>query len=232
MYFFTGVGNTTRIIDVSKVSAALGTRVCSALIGIHTFTGCDSTSAFHGKGKRKTFSLACQKEEYLTGFSKLGSSFEFDQSTFNTLGKYVCHLYGQSSAKNVNEARYKSFCMASSALPELSIPPTSDALFQHCRRANYQAAIMKHCLTGKMCAPSPIGSGWHIEDGELAVTWMTTNPAPDSVLQVVHCSCKTTKCETERCSCMSAGHVLHRFMSVPRMQKCFKRNRGQICLGR
>ena len=36
------------------------------------------------------------------------------------------------------------------------------------------------------------------------MTWMTTNPAPDSVLQVVHCSCKTSKCETERCSCMSA----------------------------
>ena len=63
---------------------------------------------------------------------------------------------------------------------------------------------MRHSLTGKMCAPSPIGNGWHIEDGELAVTWMTKNPAPDSVLQVVHCSCKTTKWETERCSCVSA----------------------------
>lgn len=63
LYFFTGVGNKTRIIDLAKVSSALGTTVCLALIGIHTFSGCDSTSAFYGKGKRKAFSVACEKEE-------------------------------------------------------------------------------------------------------------------------------------------------------------------------
>ena len=114
-----GVGNRTRIIYLVKVSTALGNGVCLALIGIHTFSGCDSTSAFHGKGKRKTFSVACEKEEYLSAFTHLGSSFEFDQSTFDVLSKYVCHLYGQSSAENVNDARYRAFCMASSAFPEL-----------------------------------------------------------------------------------------------------------------
>lgn len=159
LYFFTGVGNRTRIIDLAKVSSALGTSVCSALIGIHTFSGCDSTSAFYSKGKRKTFSVACEKEQYLTAFTNLGSSFNLDQSTFELLCKYVCHLYGQSSAENVNDARYKAFCMASSALPELSMLLTSDALYQHCKRANYQAAIMRHSLKGKMCAPSPVGNG-------------------------------------------------------------------------
>ncbi|XP_061883497.1 uncharacterized protein LOC133634864 [Entelurus aequoreus] len=190
---------------VEKYTRVGGKRQRDQLTQAETVSaGCDSTSAFHGKGKRKTFSLACQKDEYLTAFSNLGSSFNLDQSTFKTLSKYVCHLYGQASAKDVNDARYKAFCMASSALPELSIPPTSDALHQHCKRANYQAAVMRHSLTGMMCAPSPIGNGWYIEDGELTVRWMTRNPAPDSVLQVVHCGCKTSKCETERCSCMSA----------------------------
>ena len=203
LYFFTGVGNRTRIIDIAKVSSALGTNVCSALIGIHTFSGCNSTSAFHGKGKQKTFSVACEKE-YLTAFTELGSSFTLDQSTFDGLSRYVCHLYGQPSARSVNDARYRAFCMASSALPELSMPPTSDALYQHCKRANYQAAIMRHSLQAVMCAPTPVGNGWHVEDGELTVTWMTRNPAPDSVLQVVHCGCKLGKCETGRCSCLSA----------------------------
>lgn len=45
LYFFTGAGNRTRIIDLAKVSTALGNSVCLALIGIHTFSGCDSTSA-------------------------------------------------------------------------------------------------------------------------------------------------------------------------------------------
>lgn len=80
-YFFTGVGNRTKITDLAKVSSALGTSVCSALIGIHTFSGCDSTSAFYGKGKRKT-------KQYLTAFTNLGSSFNLDQSTFELLCKY------------------------------------------------------------------------------------------------------------------------------------------------
>ena len=42
---------------------------------------------------------------------------------------------------------------------------------------------MRHSLKAIMSAPSPVGNGWHLEDGDLAVTWMTRNPAPDSVLQ-------------------------------------------------
>ena len=71
LYFFTGVGNRTRIIDLAKVSTVLGNSVCLALIGIHTFLGCDSTSAFHGRGKRNMFSVACEKEEYLSAFTPL-----------------------------------------------------------------------------------------------------------------------------------------------------------------
>ena len=48
------------------------------------------------------------------------------------------------------------------------------------------------------------GYGWQIEDGTLQVTWMTRNSAPDSVLHVIHCGCKSA-CETGRCSCFSAG---------------------------
>ena len=63
--------------------------------------------------------------------------------------------------------------------------------------SNYSALIGIHTFSG---CDSTIGNGWHIEDGELTVTVMTTNPAPESVLQLVHCSCKTSKRETERCS--------------------------------
>ncbi|XP_056285293.1 uncharacterized protein LOC130203290 isoform X2 [Pseudoliparis swirei] len=64
---------TLSTIDITKVSSALGTSVCSALIGIHTFSGCDSTSAFYGKGKKKKFSVACEKGEYLKAFKSLGT---------------------------------------------------------------------------------------------------------------------------------------------------------------
>ena len=142
---------------------------------------------------------------YLKTFTDLGSDFNLDQSTFALLCKYVCHLYDQPATENINEARYKAFCMASSALPDLSIPPTSDALLQHCKRANYQAKIMRSCVKQKIGAPSPTEHGWHLEDGQLHVTWMTRNPAPDSVLHVIHCGCRGSACETNRCSCFTAG---------------------------
>lgn len=81
LYFLTGVGNKIKIIDLAKVSSALGATVCLALTGIHTFSGCDSKSAFYGKGKRKAFSVACEKEEYLNAFTNLCSSFKMDQSS-------------------------------------------------------------------------------------------------------------------------------------------------------
>lgn len=58
LYFHTGVTNI-KITDFTKMTAA----VCSALIAIHTFSSCDSTSAFHGNWKRKTLSVACEEKE-------------------------------------------------------------------------------------------------------------------------------------------------------------------------
>jgi len=122
-FFHTGVSNKTRIIDIRKLSVALAPWVCEALIVIHAFSGCDSTSAFYGKGKRKTFFLACESQDYLKAFQELGSTFDFDTKTFKCLYQFVCDLYYRPPAANVNEARYKAFCMTSSALPEWFIPP-------------------------------------------------------------------------------------------------------------
>ena len=44
----TGKGSKRRCIDVSEMAESLTPVVCSALLGRHAFTGCDSTSAFRG----------------------------------------------------------------------------------------------------------------------------------------------------------------------------------------
>ena len=41
-----------KLYDIHKVVASLGEEVCKALLGLHAFTGCDSVSAFAGKGIR------------------------------------------------------------------------------------------------------------------------------------------------------------------------------------
>ncbi len=46
-----GTQNRTRLVDIHRISAAIGSDVCGALIGMHhAFTGCYSVSALQGKG--------------------------------------------------------------------------------------------------------------------------------------------------------------------------------------
>ena len=49
VYVKCGTATRTRYISISKVSAALGHDVCASLLGLHSFTGCDTVSAFSGK---------------------------------------------------------------------------------------------------------------------------------------------------------------------------------------
>ena len=51
MFIRCGSSSRLRLIDVKKLASALGVDVCKALIGFHAFTGCDTVSAFSGRGK-------------------------------------------------------------------------------------------------------------------------------------------------------------------------------------
>ena len=44
-------------VDVRAIAEGLGDGICDARPGLHTFTGCDSTSAFAAKGKKRALSI-------------------------------------------------------------------------------------------------------------------------------------------------------------------------------
>ena len=57
-------------------------------------------------------------------------------------------------------------------------------------------------------------NGWRVSDGELEIVWMTTPPAPDSLLECINCGCKTgcqkcmkgaLKC-TDICTCVGCSN--------------------------
>ena len=72
-----------------------------ALLGYHCFNGCDSISAFTGRGKIKLFVLMCKRLDHVKGFSKLGKYDELLKGMEN----FVCLMYGggRESEGNVNE---------------------------------------------------------------------------------------------------------------------------------
>ena len=51
-WFKTGVEDHLRYVPVHEVLQELGEKMCPALLAFHAITGCDSTSALAGIGKK------------------------------------------------------------------------------------------------------------------------------------------------------------------------------------
>ena len=96
--------------------------------------GCDSTSAFVGKGKQAAFKIMHRSEENQSALQHLGESFELAEEVHTELERFVCQLYGKA-IRDVNDLRYKLFCTKGL---QSQLPPKRDALQKHIRRANYQ----------------------------------------------------------------------------------------------
>ncbi|GFR67505.1 DNA damage-inducible protein DIN7 [Elysia marginata] len=72
--FDNGCGNNRRQIDVSQIAKTLGRQMCDALLGVHAFTGCDTTSCFAGKGKLRALNIIQKEEDLKVLFSRFGTS--------------------------------------------------------------------------------------------------------------------------------------------------------------
>ncbi|XP_070581399.1 uncharacterized protein [Ptychodera flava] len=187
-----------QIIHINKVVEALGDRTAEALVGLHVFSGCDSVSAFKGKGKKKMANMLLANDSYTSTFQQLEAVWILSDELFTQIESFVCDVYGKIRCSDVNEARYNCFRLGSQN--DGALPPNRDSLKLHTQRANYQTAIYRRCLQAKMDAPSPHGHGWIVQDSDVSIQWMTLPPAPDSVISFVSCKCKKSEC-LSRCSC-------------------------------
>ena len=199
LFILSGTKNRSRCVDIGEISNNLGKELCAALPGLHAFTGCDTTSAFVGKGKKKGLDLLEKSETALAAMQKLGESFEVSDSLIKLCQDFVCALYG-GQKDTVNELRYLLFCTKS--MQDYQLPPTLDALRKHVSRANYQCAIWKRALLPQPSVPSPVGKGWKITEDGLSVDWMYLLPAPLAVLELLSCRCNSS-CSNNRCSCFA-----------------------------
>ena len=58
-----------------------------------------------------------------------------------------------------------------------------------------QTAVWNQSLSPQMNIPSPVGNGWILE-GKYKILWMTLPATPDSLLEIVNCTCKSG-CKTQ-----------------------------------
>ena len=84
-YILRGTKNKTLFIDIKAISDSLGPERCKVLPGLHALMGCDSTSAFVGKGKQAAFKIMHRSEENQSALQHLGESFELAEEFYTKL---------------------------------------------------------------------------------------------------------------------------------------------------
>ena len=204
-----GTRTRTRLVDIRKVAATVGTEVCRALIGLHAYTGCDTVSAFAGKGKASALKLLTNNRATQDTFLQLGQEWDLSAELMDKLEAFTCVMYAPKAPTiKINELRYHLFCAKKGEIESHQLPPCKDCLTKHAQRANYQAGIWRRCLEQDPQVPSPVGRGWKMEkEGEseqLVVHWMDGQPAPDAVLDLLACNCPK-KCSLPKCVCIANG---------------------------
>ena len=117
-------------------------------------------------------------------------------NTIKSVEEFICKICGTTDSFT-DCARVKLFKKAQQL--EV-IPPTSDALALHIKRAHLQASVW---LQADICHPDlplPENMGWNATDKGYMPILMTLPPIPDTCFQLVSCGCKG-KCESLRCKC-------------------------------
>jgi len=67
-------------------------------------------------------------------------------------------------------------------------------------RLQYGAISLVNCPQ----IPSPVYHGWSLDGNSLVIDWMSGEPAPKAVLELLSCQCKKN-CQIPSCPCMSNG---------------------------
>ena len=138
-----GPKSSHKDINIRNLATSLGQILCQAIPFFHSLTGCDTTSAFRNVGKRKAYDLLKQFPEaqrvFESIFLKPFQNLMEEDDKFKVIVQFVIWCYRKTSiCKDMNVFRgevYTQNCNLE------TIPPTTDALLLHTKRAIYQAGV-------------------------------------------------------------------------------------------
>ncbi|CAM1304786.1 Uncharacterised protein at_DN0466 [Pycnogonum litorale] len=154
-----------------------------------------------GIGKKQAFQTLCRSDLHQTSVSQLGKDTTLSEDTISACEAFVCNLYtkNEKAGSKANDVRYWLFCQKGQK--NEGLPPTSDSLRQHIKRANFQSIVWRKALDARQNLPKPEDYGWSISDGVLQAVLMTREPAPRELTELTTCRCKKSSCRLMGCSC-------------------------------
>lgn len=196
-----GVGKNRRFLAIHDLAIQLGEEMCAGILFWHSFTGCDTVSAFAGHGKKTFWDTWKNNKNFSPTFATLSRSpKEISDRLFQDIQLYVIKAYDKTSnLKSVNQCRKHLVTKKNRALE--SIPPTEDALMQHVKRAAFQAGHIWGQWKEKCpVLPTPEDWGWKKQASSYRPIWTILPDASKHCKELVKCGCKSL-CSTRRCKC-------------------------------
>ena len=115
----------------------------------------------------------------------LGSNQKLDSVSIEKLEASTCILYTCKETRSIDEARYKQFCWKKKLPDPHKLPPTSDALTFHLKRANYQAFEWNQALLRDHQFIDPQGNGWNKINDSLEIEWLSQPSGPEKILDFI-----------------------------------------------
>ena len=213
-----GTGDRRRLIMLEPIYNALGSEKATGLCKWHALTGCDKTGHMNGKSKK-----ACLKAYLKASPEKVSLLGICDEPSADTITAYASFLCSQFCRKGINiskphNLRWKLFKQQGHDKGVDLLPPTFGAWKEHIHvlGAHCQAAVCLLWEQDLILQPTmldPLKLGWIKEDRGLVPMLSKVSPAPQSVVELVHCNCGTSSptytnnCATGRCSCKSKNLV-------------------------
>ena len=157
----------------------------------HALTGCDTTSAFAGRGKRTAWTVCKSFPELTKALSEINyEQTDIPESCMRDIARSVTLMYDRTcTCCDIDTARRKLF--AKKGRPLESMPPTHHALVQHDRRAVCQGSICWcQMLHAQPQLPCPSEWGWEkTSEGQFKPIWTTLPEAAKLCSELVRCGC-------------------------------------------
>lgn len=201
LWMMAGTSKARRFIPIHEVHRMVSSEVLDSLLAFHAISGCDTTSYIRGHTKQTMWNTFCENPTMLEHLGK----GPLTEEAIKSAEQFFCKVY-KTNVNSIDEARRRLF--TKTIQPEC-LPPTSDALQQHIKRAHYQATVWEQaCSQGMQDPADPTMHGWQEDPSDpsnLTPVLTTIDTVPKECLDIVTCKCKKDMCKSDKCKCRKSN---------------------------
>ena len=195
-------GAIMKCLSVKTTRVTLGLDVCDNILFVHALLGCDTTSRLFGIGKGTGLKLIKDNKVFRQAADIFQSS-ESSKAEIKKAGeKAMLIVYRGKETDSLDTLRHQRFqelvTISKKAVRSDMLPPTSAAETYHSLRVFHQVQYWK----GNSLDTDEWG--WKVYDGRMVPIITDKDPAPQSLLKRVRCTCKSG-CRTMRCGRRQQG---------------------------